>query len=70
MVTKTYTVTMHCPSCEMLLEGLEELPGVKTIEADYRTQQLTATFDPAVVTESYLMEAIRKEGYEVSPSIA
>ena len=65
--TKTYTVNMHCPSCEMLLEGLEDLPGIEKVEADYRTLKLTVTFDDAVVTEGYIMEAVRKEDYEISP---
>lgn len=65
MITKTYTVNMHCPSCEMLLEGLEELPGVETVEADYRAQRLTLSFDPTVVTETYLLEAVKKDGYDI-----
>lgn len=64
-VTKTYTVNMHCPSCEMLLEGLEELPGVEKIEAHYKEQKLIVTFDDAVVTEEYIMAAVRKEDYDI-----
>ncbi len=66
--TKTYTVNMHCPSCEMLLEGLEELPGVEKIHADYRAQKLTVTFDDSVVSEEYFVEAVRKEDYEIKPA--
>lgn len=64
--TKTFTVNMHCPSCEMLLEGLEDLPGVEKIEADYRGQKLVVTFDETVVNEGYIMEAVRKEDYEIT----
>lgn len=66
MTTKTYTVNMHCPSCEMLLEGLEDLPGVESVKADYRAQRLTVTFDPATITESFLIEAVQKEGYDLA----
>lgn len=65
--TKTYTVNMHCPSCEMLLEGLEELPGVEKIEAHYKDQKLVVTFDDAVVAEDYILEAVRKEDYDIAP---
>lgn len=65
MITKQYTVNMHCPSCEMLLEGLEELPGVEKIEAHYKEQKLTVTFDDAQVTEDYIVAAVRKEDYEI-----
>ena len=66
LVTKTYTVNMHCPSCEMLLEGFEDLPGVEKIEAHYKDQKLTVTFDDTQVTEDYIMNAVRKEDYEIT----
>lgn len=68
VLTKTYTVNMHCPSCEMLLEGLEKLPGIEKIDADYRGQKLTVTFDDAVVTEEYVLAAVRKEDYDIQPA--
>jgi copper chaperone CopZ len=52
----------------MLLEGLEELPGVEKIEAHYKTQKLIVTFDDAVVNEDYIMEAVRKEDYDIAPA--
>lgn len=67
VIEKTYTVNMHCPSCEMLLEGLEDLPGVNKVHADYRGQKLTVTFDDAAVAEEYVLAAVRKEGYEIQP---
>jgi len=64
-VEKTYSVNMHCPSCEMLLEGLEDLPGVTKVHADYRGQKLTVTYTDATVPEEAVLAAVRKEGYEI-----
>lgn len=67
-VDKTYTVNMHCASCEMLLEGqLEDVPGVTKAHADYRGQKLTVTYDDAAVSEDAVLAAVRKEGYEIQP---
>jgi len=50
----------------MLLEGLEDLPGVELIKAEYKIQLLTVTFDEAVVKEEYIMAAVSKEGYDIT----
>lgn len=68
-VTKTceYMVpAMHCSSCAMLLEGLEDdLPGVIRINAEARRQKVTITFDPAQVREETILAAALAEGYEL-----
>ena len=57
---------MHCSSCVMRLEGLEDtLPGIHKIEASYHRQTLQVEFDDSELSEDRLIEAIRKMGYTV-----
>lgn len=59
---------MHCASCAMLLEGLEDdLPGVIRISAEVRRQKVTVTFDPDQVQEDAILAAALAEGYELAP---
>ncbi len=64
-MTKTYRVAdMHCPSCVMLLEGLEDqLLGVHSIHASYKKQTLVVEFDEKVISEKEIAKAIRDLGY-------
>lgn len=64
--TKTYKVSMHCPSCEMLLEGMEDLDGVEKVHADYKSGKLVVSFDDAVIDEETVLNAVRKEDYEIT----
>ena len=47
MVKQILRVTdMHCPSCAMRLEGLEDdLPGVVRVRASYPKQQMEVEYD-------------------------
>ena len=69
--TSEYRVPeMHCASCAMLLEGLEDdLPGVVRVDAEVRRQQVTVTFDPDQVQEEAILAAALAEGYELVPLI-
>ena len=61
---------MHCASCAMLLEGLEDdLPGVIRVDAQVRRQQVTITFDPLQVQEEMILAAALAEGYELVPTV-
>lgn len=60
---------MHCASCAMLLEGLEDdLPGVMRINAEVRRQRVTVTFNPDQVQEEAILAAALAEGYELVPT--
>ena len=60
---------IHCASCAMLLEGLEDdLPGVIRINAEVRRQKVTVTFDPDQVQEEAILAAALAEGYELGPA--
>ncbi len=67
MQTITYKAPlMHCSSCSMLLEGLEdELPGVESVKARLKSQEVVVTFDESRVTEEAIKAAALEEGYEL-----
>ncbi len=65
MIKKTYRVLdMHCPSCAMRIEGLEdELPGVRRVNASYQKQQMEVEFDETTVSEAQIIAAVADKGY-------
>lgn len=64
---KFNTQGMHCPSCPMLIEiVVSELNGVVDVTADLRTHVAEVTFDPAVMSEDGIVEAIESAGYGAS----
>ncbi len=67
MTKKTFKITdMHCSSCPMRLEGIEDmLPGIHRIRGSYQKQTLDVEFDEAVVSEEQILGAIKKLGYTV-----
>ncbi|MBN2393175.1 MAG: heavy-metal-associated domain-containing protein [Anaerolineae bacterium] len=59
---------MHCPSCVMRLEGLEdELPGIRHIAASYRKQRLEVEYDETAVGEAQIVAAAEALGYALQP---
>jgi copper chaperone CopZ len=57
-------VDMHCPSCVMCVESLEdELGGVKRITASYQKQQMQVEYDETQVTVEQIIQAVMKKGY-------
>lgn len=64
---KIYRVSnMHCASCVMKLESLEdELAGVQRIEASYRTQKMEVEFDLSRISEAQIMAAVERRGYHI-----
>jgi copper chaperone CopZ len=67
MTTTKFAVNMHCPSCAMLLEGLEDLPGVEEVRADFKQGSVVVTYEEDEVSAEYIVEAIAKEGYVAQP---
>lgn len=67
MTKQVFRVTdMHCSSCVMRLEGLEDdLPGVKRIKASYQKQQMEVEYDEKQLTPDQIVFAIRRLGYTV-----
>ena len=64
-----YVPDMHCPSCVMRLEGIEDiLPGIQRIAASYRKQQLDVEYDSALVNEAQIIAAVEALGYALNKS--
>lgn len=66
-IATTFSVpAMHCTSCVILLEGLEDkLPGVVRVEVNLKRQQLQVWYDSEQVSEEHIMEAAKEEGYSL-----
>ncbi|MCQ3979706.1 MAG: heavy metal translocating P-type ATPase, partial [Anaerolineae bacterium] len=69
--TKTMKVigeqTMHCGGCEHTVKFvLGQLPGVQSVEASHKTQQINLTFDPHMLNLEQVHQALDRLGYEVS----
>jgi copper chaperone CopZ len=67
MVKKTFRVEgMHCSNCAMNIEGIEDdLPGIRQVSASYQKGQMVVEFDEILVSESLIIAAVRKRGYQV-----
>lgn len=48
---KTAAGAIHCSACEQRIEALlEQLPGVRQVAADHRTQRVALTLDPELTS--------------------
>jgi len=67
MIEKKFSIKdMHCTSCAMLLESIEDdLPGIKYISASYQKQILSIVFDENQVNENLIKTAIANLGYHL-----
>lgn len=65
----TYNIPdIHCSNCVMHLEGLEdELPGITSVNASYHRQEMIVEFNPEIISEGQLIQAINDKGYSVVP---
>ena len=58
---------MHCSSCAITIDmDLEDLDGVKMSKTSYAKAETEIEFDPEKVTDSKVLETIKKSGYEAS----
>ncbi len=71
MVKQIFRVTdMHCSSCVMRLEGLEDdLAGVKRVRASYVKQQMEVEYDETRIAATEIVAAIRRLGYTVAGAV-
>ena len=69
MMKKIFRVIdMHCSSCVMRIEGLEDtLKGVKRINASYQKGQMQVEYDETIITEEQILVAIKHLGYQAQP---
>ena len=55
---------MHCVSCELLIKDiLEELEGVKDVEAFFKTGEVNVDFDNLLIQKEEILAALKQEGY-------
>ena len=55
---------MHCVNCSMTLQSLEDdLPGVKQVDASYRSGKMAVEFDETMLSVEQIIAAIRELGY-------
>jgi copper chaperone CopZ len=60
---------MHCSSCKMTLEGLEdELDGIKHISASYHKQRLDVEYDEKRLSSTQIIAAAEALGYTLLPA--
>ncbi len=59
-------IKMNCSGCEgRVLLALKRLPGVKSIEADSKTQHIAVTADSDQISSDQVQAAISKLGYDI-----
>jgi copper chaperone len=67
MTTKTYSIpNISCGHCVHTIKTeLSEIPGVKSVEADFTTKTATITFD-APATEEKIKSVLAEINYPVA----
>jgi copper chaperone CopZ len=67
MIKKSFTIKdMHCSSCVMRIEGIEDdLPGIKRINASYQKQKMEIEYNENIINEDQIIKAVEKLGYHV-----
>jgi copper chaperone CopZ len=67
-MTKTlfHVPNMHCSTCAMTLESIEdELDGVKRVNASYRKQEMEVEFDETRVSVVQIVARAKEMGYDL-----
>lgn len=60
--------TMHCAGCARGVQFvLHQLPGVRQVDADYRTQEIRVMLDPTAATVEQLQAQLDGIGYQAQP---
>ena len=63
------TTGMHCRSCAALIDmTVGELDGVADVSTDFATSETVVRFDPDVIAEEDILQAIRSVGYDAELS--
>ncbi|HJW72331.1 MAG TPA: heavy metal translocating P-type ATPase [Geothrix sp.] len=60
---------LHCPSCVIQIEALEDaLPGIRRIQASYADRMVTVEFDEAVISAEQIETAVQSLGFHPGPA--
>ena len=61
---------MHCTACAMNIDfELEDTKGVNKASTNYVRSQTEVEYDPEVLDEQKIIEAIKKAGYSSTPLV-
>lgn len=56
---------VHCSSCVMLLEGLEDdLEGVKSVRVNPRKRNIEISYDDSLITLAQIRKKVKELGYD------
>ena len=59
---------MDCSACAVHIDmDLEELPGITASKTTYAKSQTEVTYDPTKISQSSIIDQIKKTGYDASP---
>lgn len=64
VVTETHKVLGNCGSCKKRIEAAAFVKGVKRVEWDKHSKDLTLTYDASKTTPETVMKSIAKAGHE------
>lgn len=57
---------MHCTGCAAMIHSrVATLPGVKTADVSFEERQARVLYDPQIIEEHQIAEAVEKLGYRV-----
>jgi copper chaperone CopZ len=69
---KTLVVTiegMHCDGCAETIKALLDIEaGVKASSVSFKDGRARVLYDPAIIDEKKLVDAIEKGGYRAAPT--
>lgn len=55
---------MHCPTCALRLESIEDtLSGIRSIAASYHKRRLEVEYEEAQLSEAQIVAAVAELGY-------
>ena len=58
---------MHCHQCEkQIQQALAALPGVREVEVDFPSAQVSVLYSNSQIKADQLVETIRRAGYKVA----
>lgn len=61
--------TLHCAGCERTVKfTLSQLPGVKEVQADHKTQQIEVSLTSDETNAAKITSELAWIGYEVEPA--
>lgn len=65
-MNKTFYINMYCSACELKIESrLKLINGISKVQANYKTGEVTVTYNEGMVTLDEIKENIKALGYDI-----